>query len=391
MSALRAEWLDWPETKKLIAAFDAAKVSLRFVGGAVRDTLLERQVIDVDAATPLVPDGVMALLEKSGIRALPTGIAHGTVTALIGKKHFEITTLRRDVDTDGRHATVSYTDDWQEDAKRRDFTMNALYLTPEGEMFDYFHGSEDAKAGRVRFIGDAATRIAEDYLRILRFFRFFAWFGKNAPDAEALTACAQGAPHIKSLSGERTQQELFKLLTAAHAAPALQYMQELGILDQAIGVKTQSPASLEKLEQRYNAMPILKFATLLGSANDLVTVKQRLKLSNADAERLQFLLTNRDAVTPGLSLKEQKKYLRKWGAELFIQLAQWSGSDSMITLAREWQPPLFPLTGNDLLLLGIKPGKQLGELLQHMEHWWEEEDYRPDKAALLARARNLRP
>ena len=177
----------------------------------------KKSVQDVDAATTLLPQATMALLEKAGIRAIPTGIAHGTVTAVIDGKHIEITTLRRDVATDGRHAEVAFTDDWEEDASRRDFTLNALYLSPSGELFDYFGGQADAKAGHVRFIGDPAARIAEDYLRILRFFRFHAHYGKSAPDAIALKACAHAAGHIESLSGERIQHELLKLLAAPHA------------------------------------------------------------------------------------------------------------------------------------------------------------------------------
>ena len=178
----RAAWLHWPQTKRLVAAFAPYPQTLRFVGGAVRDSLLGREVKDVDAATTLLPEAVMALLEKAKIAAIPTGIDHGTVTAVIDGKHFEITTLRKDLACDGRHADVAFTDNWRDDAQRRDFTMNAMYLSPEGELFDYFDGETDARAGKVRFIGDAGARIAEDYLRILRFFRFFAHYGVGAPD-----------------------------------------------------------------------------------------------------------------------------------------------------------------------------------------------------------------
>src|SRR5579872_7361897 len=209
---LSPPWLKWPETQALIKAFADAKAPIRFVGGCVRDALLGRAVQDVDVATPLRPEATMALLQKAGIKAIPTGIDHGTATAVIHGKHFEITTLRKDVSTDGRHATVAYTDDWKEDAARRDFTINALYLSPDGELFDYFNGARDAKEGHVRFIGNAGERIREDYLRILRFFRFYAWYGKTEPDKEALTACTEAANNIGTLSGERVQQEMLKLL-----------------------------------------------------------------------------------------------------------------------------------------------------------------------------------
>ena len=196
-------WLEWPETQSLVRAFAAKNTELRFVGGAVRDALAGRATSDVDVATPALPEAVMELLAAANIQAIPTGIKHGTVTAVLDKKHFEITTLRKDVSTDGRHAEVAYTDDWKADAARRDFTMNALYLSPAGELFDYFEGEKDAMAGRVRFIGGADARIKEDYLRILRFFRFYAWMGKGEADADALAACAANAPKIATLSGER--------------------------------------------------------------------------------------------------------------------------------------------------------------------------------------------
>jgi poly(A) polymerase len=193
-----ASWRHWPETQKLVTAFSSYPHAVRFVGGAVRDTLLDRLVQDIDVATTLLPEATMSVLQQAGIHVVPTGIQHGTVTAVIDGRHFEITTLRKDVACDGRHAEVAFTDNWQEDASRRDFTMNAMYMSTEGELFDYFSGQEDAKAGRVRFIGDANTRISEDYLRILRFFRFYAHYGREAPNYEALVACAANVSHLAS-------------------------------------------------------------------------------------------------------------------------------------------------------------------------------------------------
>ncbi len=208
---------------------------MRFVGGAIRNSLLKLKVEDVDVATKLTPQKVTELLEKSNIRAIPTGIKHGTVTALIDGKNFEITTLRSDISCDGRHAKVSWSSDWQEDARRRDFTMNALYLSAGGELFDYFCGTEDIEKGIVRFIGNPKERIAEDYLRILRFFRFFAYYGKGTINEEGLAACTSLAEGINNLSGERLQQEMLKILESVKAKETLEIMNKSGVLKYSLG------------------------------------------------------------------------------------------------------------------------------------------------------------
>src|SRR5579859_1790498 len=207
-------WLDAKATRTLVAALDAGGIDFRFVGGAVRDGLLGRKVSDIDVATPAMPGDVIRAVEAAGLKAIPTGIAHGTVTAVVGRQPFEVTTLRRDVETDGRHAVVAFTDDWRADAARRDFTMNALYADRDGRITDFFGGEADARAGRVRFIGDPGERIAEDALRILRFFRFHAWYGQGALDADGLAASTRLAGMIDRLSGERIRVELFKTLAA---------------------------------------------------------------------------------------------------------------------------------------------------------------------------------
>ena len=205
-----------PVTRAVVKALTADGADVRFVGGCVRDALLGRESADIDIGTPDPPERVMGLLEGAGIetRTVPRGIAHGTVTAIAGGNRYEITTLRRDERTDGRHAEVAFTDDWEQDAARRDFTINAMSVTPDGVLHDYFGGQEDLEAGRVRFVGDPATRIAEDHLRLLRFFRFFAWYGKGEPDEEALDACRAEAHRIQTLSGERVQAEMLKMLKA---------------------------------------------------------------------------------------------------------------------------------------------------------------------------------
>jgi poly(A) polymerase len=214
----------------VLAALGADGAVVRFVGGCVRDTLLARPIGDIDIATPDPPDTVLTLLEAAAIKAVPTGIAHGTITAVVPPRHFEITTLRRDVETFGRHARVAFTDDWAADAARRDFTMNALFLDAAGRVFDPVGGLADLRAGRVRFVGDAAARIREDVLRLLRFYRFHAHYGRGAPDAAARRACRELSALLPGLSGERVATELFKLLAAPDPVPTIDLMAEDGVL-----------------------------------------------------------------------------------------------------------------------------------------------------------------
>jgi len=402
---MKPAWLDWPEIEQLVAALGAENI--RFVGGAVRDAVLGRAAQDVDAATLLLPQDVTERLQKAGIKAIPTGLAHGTITALIGKKHFEITTLRRDVATDGRHAEVAFTDDWKADASRRDFTMNALYLSPAGELFDYFDGEADAKAGHVRFIGNANARIAEDYLRILRFFRFHAYYGKEEPDAEALAACAELASNIASLSGERVSYELLKLLAAPHYSKTLALMQEEHILPHVLGFDILDSGMFSRFEaiERFVALPpVIKLAGFFLKADGiqeeaLETLAARLKLSGADHKALRSLLLHAGDIPARLSEAEQKRWIRKLGAERFQYAAaiNWAQGNeiivphdpyvSMLSLAASWQPPEFPVSGDDLITLGIKPGKEMGALLHRLESEWEKSGYTLTKKELLTLAK----
>jgi len=394
-------WLSWPETQELIKAFSAHNEGLRFVGGAVRDALLQRPVTDVDAATPLTPNDVMALLSAADIQAIPTGINHGTITAVIGKKHFEITTLRKDVATDGRHAQVEYTDDWQEDAKRRDFTMNALYLSPAGQLTDYFGGAQDAKEGRVKFIGDAPARIREDYLRILRFFRFFAHYGKTTPDNEALKACAAAAAHIERLSAERIQHEMLKLLSAPKSYHAIEFMIEHGVFMPTFGVTLANAKILARLEEMttafaQNVSVAAKLLTLVANSEALA---KRWKLSNELAEGMKILQMLHANISVSLSFPQQKKFIRRYGNDTFTQAVMlvWAEGDEMISkghpyhamlvLARQWQAPKFTVSGKDLQALGIEEGKRIGEILRELEEAWEAADYKTSKEELLARVK----
>ncbi len=398
----------WAQEKDLahlmaILGEDAA----RFVGGCVRDTLAGRPVKDVDIATTHLPDTVTKRLEAAGIKALPTGIEHGTITAIIDKHAYEITTLRKDVSTDGRRATVEFTDDWQQDASRRDFTMNALFLSTDGTLYDYFSGQEDLEQGRVRFIGEPAQRIAEDYLRILRLFRFHARYGKIPLDEQSLTACQAAAEQLTTLSGERVQTEMFALLKASDPTPTLQMMGDLGMCEHLFPPECL-PLNLSRLTaliaieaEEIPAIagdPLLRLAALLYQsehAADTSALATQWRLSNKDRDQLKRLLDSANAIAPAMSVQAQKKHLRRLGKETFQQLLAlyWQADEAetyraMHTLSETWEPPIFPLKGQDLLDQGFTEGEALGQLLNTARTLWEESDYTLDKAALLEKIKD---
>lgn len=379
-----------PAAKRVMQVIAQAKGEVRFVGGCVRDALLGRPVTDVDMASTLPPEQGMAALEREGIRVFATGLAHGTITALYNGETFEITTLRRDISTDGRWAEVAFTDNWREDAARRDFTMNALYADANGELYDYFGGIEDAKAGKVRFIGEAGQRIAEDGLRILRFFRFYAHYGKPPMDVAGLAACTEHAPMLARLSGERIQTEMLKLLTAPQAADVLEMMQRHGIMAH-IALPGPNLALMRRMD---SADPILRLAGLL-HGQDEEAVEQllgRWKLSNAMKARLRSAVKADLQAMPQWNEWEQKKAIRQWGKNAFddrVRLAMAAFPEyvnrlkPMRELAESWKIPQFPVTGEDLLSAGVAQGKALGEWLRKLESAWEEAHYTPDKQELL--------
>lgn len=408
---LSPPWLAWPQTQALVAAFASAPGALRFVGGAVRDALLGVEAKDVDAATSLKPEAVMELLADAGIQAIPTGLAHGTVTALVAGKPFEITTLRRDAACDGRHAQVEFTDNWQEDSARRDFTMNALYLSPEGELFDFWGGAEDARAGRVRFIGDATARVEEDYLRILRFYRFFAHYGKAEPDAAAQAACLAGAAGLSGISGERVQAELMKLMAAPKPSGVLLMMEGAGVMEAALGMSCRASLMMGRLEE-IEALagdvlaPEERFATLLLSMpvaweEAVKLLFKRLRLSARVEKAWRAWLPYAMQLERNFTVAEQKHLLRLLGAGHYTAMVMlaWARSEDdiaarspymkMLKLAREWQAPLFPVSGNDLLGAGIPPGRLMGEVLRQLQDAWERSDYQMTRDELLERAKAL--
>jgi poly(A) polymerase/tRNA nucleotidyltransferase (CCA-adding enzyme) len=341
------------------------------VGGCVRDTLAGVAVADVDLATPDTPDQTIAALEAAGLRAIPTGIAHGTVTALSAGEHFEITTLRRDVETDGRHAQVAFTDDWREDAARRDFTINAMSLTPDGVVHDYFGGVDDVAAGIVRFVGDSATRIREDYLRILRYFRFFARYNPSQPDTQAVTAIAAERAGLAQLSAERIWSEIKRILTAPAPDRALALMAQIGVLE------TLLPGHRLMALNPLPADAMLRLAALLPCG------LAPLNLSGAEAERLLAL----SGVAPDETVSDDdlRRLLADVAPDILIGRAWLAGrSGALRARIAATEPPIFPLQGRDLAQAGIKPGPAMGQYLRDLRQYWLTNACRPDRAALLA-------
>ena len=357
----------------------AALPRARLVGGSVRDALLGREVADIDLATPDPPDAVTQALQRAGLKAVHTGFEHGTVTAVSGRRGFEVTTLRRDVATDGRRAVVAFTDDWREDAARRDFTINALSMTPDGAVFDYFDGVADLRAGRVRFVGDASQRIAEDFLRILRFFRFHARYGAGEPDPAALVAIRASVAGLARLSAERVWSELKRILAAPDPLEAVALMQRLGVLD-AVLPEGVAPARCSKLVAAgAPADPVLRLAVLLDG--DALTLAERLRMSIAERDRLVALRT------PGVPASDaDDATLRRWLADtpkdILIDRIWLAGGDARLReRLAALDVPMFPLHGRDVREAGVPAGPRIGELLRELREWWLAGGCTADKAA----------
>jgi poly(A) polymerase len=365
----------------LVAALGGGETT-RLIGGVVRDSLLGVPVSDIDLATRLTPEDVMARLEAAGIKCVPTGLAHGTVTAVMPIGPVEITTLRRDVATDGRHATVAFTDDWREDAARRDFTINALSADPDtGAIFDYFGGQDDLNAGRVRFIGGPLQRIAEDHLRILRFFRFFARFGKGAPDTAAVEACAARANDLMALSRERIATELLKLLAASDPVPAIRLMLDYGILKPVLP-EIASIDTFAALVSREGSGgdPIRRFAALIGPNPALARdVAVRLKLSKAQSKRL----VTAAGWTEPYGTPEALAY--RLGEESARDRLLLAGIDP--TPLDSWTRPHFPISGGTLIARGLPAGPEVAITLSAIENAWIDAGFPKGAAfdALLAK------
>ncbi len=346
----------------------------RVVGGAVRDALAERAVVDIDLATSRPPSGTMAALRQAGVKVVPTGLGHGTVTAVVDGRGFEITTLRRDVETDGRHAVVAFTEDWRLDASRRDFTINAMSMARDGVLFDYFDGTADLQAGRVRFVGDPATRIAEDYLRILRFFRFYARYGRVPPDPATLDALRAGIPGLSRLSVERVWMELRRILAAPDPEEAVGVMARLGIWN-AVLPEAQAVSRLAGLP----ADPVLRLAAML--TGDPLALATRLKVSNDDRERLVRLLAT---PSPEGTDADLRRLLADHLPADLVDRAWLDGAADTRRRLRRITRPVFPLEGRDVLSIGISPGRLVGALLRDVRQWWLDGGCVADRAACMA-------
>ena len=393
-------WMVEPATLAVLGALSAGRAEARFVGGSVRDALLGRPIGDIDIATPAPPERVIGLLEERGIKVVPTGLPHGTVTAITGTppRHFEITTLRRDVETYGRRARVAFDADWAADAARRDFTINAIFLAPDGTIHDPVGGIADLRARRVRFVGDPATRIAEDVLRLLRYYRFEARFGTGGGDPQARAACRAAAHLLPNLSAERVAQELVRLLESPDPIAALGMMREDGVL----AVILPEACRLDRLRQMIaiepEPDPVRRLAALIdvdGAA--AAGLAEHLRFANAWRDRLQGLAPPWP-VDPRADARAQRRALYRLGAERYRDLVLLLAAEGAITrerlaellgLFRDWTPPVFPLTGRDVTALGIPPGRRVGRLLDAVHDWWEAGDYTADRAASLARLKEL--
>lgn len=397
----RIDVTTWPHAAgaaKVLAALRSAGGEGRFVGGAVRDALIGRPVRDIDIATDLAPDAVIAALQSAGLRSVPTGLQHGTVTAVADHVGFEVTTLRHDVETDGRHAKVAFTDDWRADAARRDLTMNALFCDAKGQVHDYFDGVADLRAGRVRFVGDPAQRMDEDYLRILRFFRFHADYAAGDFDAAAIAAATSRRFELKRLSGERLRQETLKLLLARNGVGVWGEMLRLGFAEAYLPQATTLDRLIKvaRLEADLAIEPaaIRRLAALAITGSGPV-IGEMLKLSNAERARLDLLCAARpdfNASDPHLV----RRQIYDLGNEraLDLLLVDWglAGPESdwrrALDIIQSWPKPSFPLAGRDLLQLGLKAGPELGAKLAELEAWWIAGDFAADRDACLKKATN---
>ncbi len=414
-------WMTSPKTSAVMTALTCNGAEARFIGGCVRDAVLNRTVHDVDIATPEPPEAVIALLRQARIKAVPTGIAHGTITAIMEGSPFEITTLRLDVETDGRRARVAFTDDWVADAARRDFTVNALSCDKDGAIYDYFHGLDDLGQGRIRFVGDAQARITEDRLRLLRFFRFYAHYGRPPPDPDALAACREHAAALKDLSGERVRVEMLKTLLAPDPAGVVGLMRDQGVLRHLLpearggardlgGLRMLSWLETRALcEPSVAPAPLRRLASVVLAAGSpgVEAVADRLKLSNEERRRLFTMMSGTfPKPAPALNERALRRMLYEMGVEatrdrLLLAWADDLAENAPLPPARTeawiaslrlidgWIPISFPLKGRDALKLGLPAGPRVGKLLAAVESWWQAEDFRPDREACLGKLRAL--
>lgn len=403
-------WFQTPGLRRVFDLLNADGGEVRVVGGAVRNALMGAAVNDVDLATTLTPDVVTERAKAAGIKVVPTGIAHGTVTLVVDGTPFEVTTLRRDVSTDGRHAEVAFGTDWAVDAARRDLTMNALYATASGEVIDLVDGIADIERGMVRFIGPAAERVAEDYLRILRFFRFFAWYGSFRPDADGLRASAQAKSKLSTLSAERVWAELKKLLSARDPGRALLWMRTSGVLTEILpesekwGIDAIPGLVATEQALAWPVDPLLRLAAMVPpDAERLEAMAARLRFSKAEAAVLQAFaeagtikdsmseaaldrsLYRQGAVGVGFRLKLALVSARQKAEGDVEAMAAVGRLGRLLDHTSKWKKPVFPVSGSDLIANGISPGPDMGATLADLEEAWIASGFREKRESLLKR------
>jgi poly(A) polymerase len=397
---LDAPWLRERPLSDLLAVLDRNGEEARVVGGAIRNTLIGEPQGDIDIATTAHPDEVIRRVQAAGFKAVPTGIEHGTLTVVAASRPFEITTLREDVETFGRHASVAFGRDWKRDAERRDFTINALSLARDGTVYDYVGGLADVAARRVRFIGDPATRIAEDYLRILRFFRFHAAYGEGSPDAAGVAACIAGRAGLERLSRERIRMEMLKLVAARHPVSALAVMTETGLLELVLGgvPLLASFANMTKLEAALALPPdaVRRLGALAVSvAEDSERLRERFRLANTEYERLASMADGWWQITSRLGEQAGRALLYRLGPMRFSDrvLVAWARAPegvadpdwrALATLPKRWTAPAFPLKAAQFIERGVPKGPRLGAALTAAEAEWIAADFPSDPAALAA-------
>lgn len=397
-----ALWLKRAETRAVMAALDAKRPGgSRFVGGCVRNAVMGLEADDIDIATQLLPQDTIAAAEAAGLAAIPTGLDHGTITIVASHIPYEVTTLRRDVETDGRHATIAFTDSWEEDAARRDFRLNALYADSNGAIFDPTGGGlEDARAGRVMFIGDADARLREDYLRILRFFRFSAWYARGPLNAAGLAACARQRGGLDGLSAERIWKETKKLFAAPDPRAALAAMQEVNLSAHAWPELTRLARAHRVIEIEadhfLDADPLQRIAAALADESAARALARRMKASNEERARLVAATGDAPRIVSYMSMLEIRRALYRLGAEAFADRVKiaWAGDERTAT-APQWRAllmhaeiyrrPTLALTGDEVIAAGVPPGPKVGAALREVEAWWIEADFPEDKLSIVER------
>jgi tRNA nucleotidyltransferase/poly(A) polymerase len=409
-----APWLTEKRLQKLLAILSADGEEARIAGGAVRNALLGEPVKDIDIATTCLPDETERRASEAGFKPVATGKAHGTITVVVKGQPFEVTTLRADVETHGRHATVAFGRDWTRDAERRDFTINALYATAEGEVIDLVGGLADLERRNLRFIGDAEERIREDYLRILRFYRFFAWYGAGRPDAEGIKATARLKPGLAKLSAERVWSELKKLLSAPDPSRALLWMRQSGVLTAILpesekwGIDAIPGLIGAERDLGWPADPLLRLQSIVPPTTQrMEDLSSRMRLSKAETRRLvdwaafgdiapessemalarRMFSSGRDPAIDRLRIALAGARARAASQDdALIVAGRFSG---LLKFAQTWQMPDFPLKGRDLVALGAAKGETLGKALDQLEQEWIASGFQMEKPALIQRGREL--